>query len=169
MNIGLVSDTHMFRHSKALPRALVDGFAQHNVAAILHMGDFTDIGIVEHFEAIAPFDAVAGNNDDDAIRKRFGLKKIIEIGKVRIGMVHGDSFSGRTLRVAERAFSGKRVDAILFGHSHQPYAQLHGTCWLINPGSPTDKRRQPEFSYGILYVEHGLVTPALYYYGDKSV
>lgn len=169
MNIGLVSDTHMFRFSKALPRALIAGFAQHEVAAILHMGDFTDIGIVEHFEAIAPFDAVAGNNDHDDIRKRFGRKKIIEVGPVRIGMVHGDSFSGRTLRVAQDAFFDERVDVILFGHSHQPYCQRHGTRWVVNPGSPTDKRREPQYSYGILNVENDIVTPSLHYYADKSI
>ncbi|MBC5816403.1 MAG: metallophosphoesterase family protein [Candidatus Eremiobacteraeota bacterium] len=168
MNIGLVSDTHMFRFSKALPRELVRGFREQNVSAILHMGDFTDIGIVEHFEAIAPFDAVAGNNDNDAIVQRFGRKKIVEIGEVRIGMVHGDSFTGKTLRVAQNAFLDERVDAILFGHSHQPYCQLHGKTWIVNPGSPTDKRLQPQFSYCILTIENDTITPQLYYYSDKS-
>ncbi len=168
MKIGLVSDTHMFRHAKALPNELVRGLAGHKVSAILHMGDFTDIGIVEHFEAIAPFDAVAGNNDNDAIVQRFGRKKIIEIGNIRIGMIHGDSFTGKTLRVAQSAFFDERVDAILFGHSHQPYCQLHGKTWIVNPGSPTDKRMQPQFSYGILSVENDTVTPQLYYYPDKT-
>ncbi|MDQ6931498.1 MAG: metallophosphatase family protein, partial [Candidatus Eremiobacteraeota bacterium] len=56
----------------------------------------------------------------------------------------------------------------LFGHSHDPYCQLHGKIWIVNPGSPTEKRRQPQFSYGILTIENNTLTPNLYFYADKS-
>ncbi len=158
----------MFRFAKTLPRALIEGFRKHGVSAILHMGDFTDIDIVQHFEALAPFDAVAGNNDNKEIAQRFGRRKIVEVGTVRIGMIHGDGQTGTTLQRAQAAFADERVDAILFGHSHNPYCQRHGNMWIVNPGSPTDRRRNPAYSYGILSIEAGAIEPSLHFYVDKS-
>lgn len=63
MKIAVVSDTHMPRFAKALPLALREGFAREEVALILHLGDFTAPEVAERFAAVAPFDAVAGNND----------------------------------------------------------------------------------------------------------
>jgi uncharacterized protein len=69
--IGLVSDTHFPRFGRALPRALEDGLRCAKVERIFHMGDLTDALAIPLFEAIAPFDAVAGNNDPDEIWARF--------------------------------------------------------------------------------------------------
>lgn len=168
MNIGLVSDTHLPRFGKALPAALRDALQAHQVELILHMGDFTQPQVIDLFTAIAPVDAVAGNNDPAEITARFGRKKILELEGVRIGMVHGDGMRKTTVERAWDAFAGEKVDVILFGHSHMPYCQQREGTWLINPGSPTDKRRNPEYSYGILEVSAGHVTPHLFFYSDKS-
>lgn len=167
MKIGLVSDTHMPRFAKALPHALVQGLLAHDVDMILHMGDFTMPVVADLFGAIAPFDAVAGNNDDEAIRRRFGRRKVLTVAGARIGMVHGDGARGTTQQRALNAFAGEVLDVILFGHSHTPYCERHGSTWLINPGSPTDKRRNPLYSYGVLEIVDGIVKPALHYYADK--
>lgn len=168
MKIGLVSDTHMPRAAKALPAALRSRLIAHQVELILHLGDFTTLAVAELFEEIAPFDAVAGNNDDHEIRHRFGLKKIIVAGGLRLGMVHGDGVRKSTLERALDAFADETPDVILFGHSHMPYCRRHGERWVINPGSPTEKRRHSHYSYGILEIRDAQAIPSLHYYDDSG-
>jgi predicted phosphodiesterase len=86
---------------------------------------------------------------------------------MRTGMIHGDGSRKTTLERALDAFAGEAVDVILFGHSHNPYCRLHGAVWLVNPGSPTDKRRNPSYSYAVLEIVNGRATPTLHYYRDK--
>ncbi|HYZ15879.1 MAG TPA: YfcE family phosphodiesterase, partial [Candidatus Acidoferrum sp.] len=124
--IGVVSDTHLPRFGRALPRALERGLRAAKVERILHLGDMTELLAVPLFEAIAPFDAVAGNNDGEAIRERFGRRKIVRVEDVRIGMVHGDGKRGTTLGRALEAFADEPVDVILFGHSHRPHVGREG-------------------------------------------
>ena len=168
MKIGVVSDTHMPRFGRRLPAALRDGLTGASVELILHLGDLTSLEIVPLFEEIAPFDAVAGNNDGDEIRERYGRAKVLTVGGARIGMVHGDGQRGTTLKRALATFEGERLEALLFGHSHIPYRERHGPTWVVNPGSPTDKRRQPAFSYAILEIVGGRVDAALVFYRDRS-
>jgi putative phosphoesterase len=168
MKIAVVSDTHMPRFAKALPRALRHGLVAHEVGLILHLGDFTAPEVADAFAAIAPFDAVAGNNDGAELRERFGRRKRLDVEGVRIGMTHGDGTRGTTLDRALDAFADDDVDIILFGHSHNPYCTKHGDTWVMNPGSPTDKRRSPRYSWGILEIRDGEVFPSLQYYEDKG-
>jgi putative phosphoesterase len=166
--IGVVSDTHMPRFGTALPRALERGLREANVERILHLGDMTDLLAVPLFEAIAPFDAVAGNNDGPAIRERFGRRKIVCVEHVRIGMIHGDGKNRTTLRRAVDAFDPAEVDVILFGHSHRPYVGRENGVIVANPGSPTDKRRSPRYSYAILTVDGAQADVQLRYYPSRS-
>lgn len=168
MKIAVVSDTHMPRFAKALPLALREGFAREEVALILHLGDFTAPEVAERFAAVAPFDAVAGNNDGPELQQRFGRRKVLDVGGVRIGMTHGDGVGRTTLARALDAFAPGEVDVILFGHSHAPYCARHGDIWVVNPGSPTDKRTNPRYSWGVLELREGGVFPTLHYYDDKS-
>ena len=167
--IGLVSDTHLPRFGRALPRALEDGLRAAGVERILHLGDMTDALAVPLFEALAPFDAVAGNNDPDDLRLRFGRRKTLTIDGVRIGLVHGDAGPGRTARDnALAAFAGETVDVVLYGHSHRPLVERHGGILVANPGSPTDKRLMPLYSYAILTIDGGRPHIALKYYGSRE-
>jgi uncharacterized protein len=166
--IGVVSDTHLPRFGRALPRALERGLRAAQVDRILHLGDMTDLLTVPLFEAIAPFDAVAGNNDGEAIRECFGRRKIVRVEDVRIGMVHGDGKRGTTLGRALEAFAEEPVDVILFGHSHRPYVGHEGTTLVVNPGSPTDKRLNPAYSYAILTVEGAQARVRLHYYLSRT-
>ncbi len=155
--IGVVSDTHLPKFGRALPRELVDGLRAAKVALVLHLGDFTGAEVPALFEeaAIAPFDAVAGNNDGPQLAERFGRRKIISVEGVRIGLVHGDQgFGSSTPERARRAFGADEVDVVLFGHSHIPLVRrLDDGRWLVNPGSPTDKRSQPRYSFALLSVD----------------
>ena len=173
----MVSDTHLPRFGRRLPRALVEGLRDARVELILHLGDFTDLLVVDLFEAIAPFDAVAGNNDGPEIRARFGRRKVIEVDGTRIGMTHGDEGPGRTTpERALRPFAGEqpRVDIVLFGHSHVPMlgeSPRPGLkpLALLNPGSPTDKRRQPDYTYALLEIVGGQIRARIVRFQDRSV
>ncbi len=168
--LGIVSDTHLPRFGRALPRALIAGLRDERVEYILHCGDLTDLLAVDLFSALAPFDAVAGNNDGPEIRERFGRKKILTIDDVRIGMIHGDQGAHAAPRNALAAFADERVDVICFGHSHRPLREQRGGLLMLNPGSPTDKRMNPRYSYAILRVTSGRVLESrLHYYSDRSV
>lgn len=162
MRIGVVADTHMPRFGRHLPDPLAEGLA--GVDQILHLGDFISIEAVKLFEAIAPVDAVAGNNDPPEIRERFGRKKIVEWGGVRLGLIHGDGTRLTTQQRAVEAFQNDDVAVILYGHSHIPVCEKQGNLWVVNPGSPTDKRRQPRFSFALIDVIHGQVRPQLRFF-----
>jgi putative phosphoesterase len=165
--IGLVSDTHFPRFGRALPRALEDGLRAAKVSRILHMGDFTDALAIGLFEAIAPLDAVAGNNDPEEIWQRYGRQKIVTAAGVRIGLVHGDVGRGNAHDNAIRAFAEQPVDVILYGHSHRPVVEKRGDLLVANPGSPTDRRMMPTFSYGILTISDGVPAIALHTYAAR--
>jgi uncharacterized protein len=167
VTLGVVSDTHMPRHARLLPAALREGLA--GVDVIVHCGDMVDAMAIPLFEAIAPLEAVAGNNDPAQLHHRFGKSKILQFGEFRIGVVHGHDGSGRsTLARAENAFKNERVNAVLFGHSHIPYCRYHDGILFFNPGSPTDRRRQRQYSFGIIRITSTTLEPKLYYYTDKS-
>ncbi len=168
--LGIVSDTHLPRFGRALPRSLIAGLRAERVERILHCGDMTDLLAVDLLAQIAPVDAVAGNNDGDDIRRRFGRKKVVTFDDVRIGLVHGDAGVHAAQRNAYEAFAGERVDVICFGHSHRPLREERNGLLLLNPGSPTDKRMNPRYSYAILRVDAGRVVEArLAYYLSRSV
>lgn len=113
--------------------------------------------------AIAPTDGVAGNNDPPELVLRLGRRKIVVVEGVRLGLTHGDLGPGRTTpQRAVRAFADEAgLAAILFGHSHIPLVErLPDGRWLVNPGSPTDKRRQPTFTWALLEVAGDVVAGA---------
>jgi uncharacterized protein len=167
--IGLVADTHLPRFGRALPRALVDGLRGARISAILHCGDFTDAFAVELFEAIAPLDAVAGNNDPESLVRRYGERKILTVENARIGLVHGHAGRRTAHENALAAFVHERVDAICYGHSHRPRIErLPGGTLVVNPGSPTDKRRCPTYSFALLTVNGSRVAAELVGYDSRA-
>jgi putative phosphoesterase len=169
LRIGVVSDTHLPRFGKRLPAALERDLRDAAVELILHLGDLTGPEVAAWFEAIAPFDAVAGNNDGPDVRRRFGRRKLLDLHGVRVGMVHGDDGAGRgTLLRALGAFAEHEPDVILFGHSHIPYLARHGATLILNPGSPTDRRRQPRATWATLDIDAGHATAALHALDDRG-
>ena len=167
--VGIVGDTHLPRFGRALPRALERGLRRAGVTRILHLGDLTDLLAVPLFEAIAPFDAVAGNNDGPAIRGRFGRRKVVRIEDVRVGMIHGDGTRGSTQSRSLGAFEEGEVDVVLFGHSHRPVVGRARGVLFANPGSSTDKRLNPLYSYAILTVDGASARVQLKFYVSRAV
>jgi putative phosphoesterase len=166
MRIAVVSDTHLPRFGRSLPAPLVEGIHAANVDLIVHLGDWTSLLAVEVLEALGPLDGVAGNNDPPEIVERFGRAKVIEVAGARIGLTHGDLGPGRTTpERAVRTFGGpgenepshgEPPQVVLFGHSHIPLIRRFGADrLLLNPGSPTDKRRQPGYSWALLEIRDG--------------
>jgi hypothetical protein len=171
MRIAAVSDTHLPKFGPVLPRALIAGIRTARVDLIVHLGDFTEPFVPGLFEALAPFDAVAGNNDGPELRDRFARSKVLELEGVRVGLTHGDlGLAGRTS--AERArttFAADGVGLVLFGHSHAPLIEhVPGGPLLVNPGSPTDKRAQPHYSWAQLEISGGDVRAELRFFDDRS-
>ncbi|RAP74134.1 metallophosphoesterase family protein [Paenibacillus montanisoli] len=170
MKVVVVSDTHMTRMAKKLPERLIQELR--DADAILHAGDWTAFSVLDMLQAYATTEGVAGNNDGDEIIARFGHLKVLDIGGVRIGLVHGHIGTGKredTVTNAFKSFGPGSVDVIVFGHSHVPVIQKRNEVLMFNPGSPTDKRRQKQYSFGVFTIEEGALVRAEHvFYDDKS-
>jgi len=163
--IGVVSDTHLHGREPKLPARLLEGLA--GVDLLLHAGDFVDPSVADALEAIAPLVGVAGNNDGADIVRRFGYRQIVEANGRRIGLVHGHMGPGRSTEwKAFHAFRDDAVDLVVFGHSHVPHYETVDGVLLFNPGSPTDKRWQPRYSFGIVEIGERIEAAHIYY--DKK-
>jgi putative phosphoesterase len=168
MKLVVISDTHMPRMSKKLPERLIRELKTAN--AIIHAGDWTNLSVYEALRSYAPTNGVAGNNDDADIIRKFGLRKLLEFEGVRIGVVHGHGTGKRkdTEVRAVEAFKDVRLDVLIYGHSHVPVLKHIGSMLIFNPGSPTDKRRQPLYSFGVMQVTGGVIVPKHIFYADKT-
>lgn len=149
----ILSDTHIPARAKQLPKILLD--ACENADLILHAGDWQNLEVFFELSAYTETIGVAGNVDPWEIVDRFGKKKIVTVENLKIGIVHGDGISRTTEQRAIEAFKEDDVDLIIFGHSHIPIMKEINGVTLFNPGSPTDKRRQPQYSFGILEIGEG--------------
>ena len=146
--IGVISDTHI-PHFKQLPEAVWTQFA--GVELILHAGDLSRLSVIDELETIAPVVAVQGNIEHEEVVLKLPIKREVVVGQCRIGVVHILGESARYAKTARREFPTARV--VVFGHSHTPYNQEHDGQLLFNPGSATDRRRQPTCSIGMLYID----------------
>lgn len=148
MTIGVLSDTHMPKRAKQLPAIVYDSFihADH----IIHAGDINDCAVLEALDALAPVTAVYGNTDAAEMRIQLNETALLTLGGFKVGIFHGHGDRGKTLDRVLRQFEGQDLDCIIFGHSHIPYCRYHDGTLLFNPGSPTDKRRNPLYSFGLL-------------------
>jgi putative phosphoesterase len=147
----------MPRGARRLPRACLEALdrADH----VLHGGDLVAASVLEELSAIAPVDAVAGNMDDATLQAALPARRTVEIEGVRIGMVHdGGPRLAREERL-RRAFP--ECGAIIYGHTHVPQLERHGDVWIVNPGSPTERRGAPRHSMALLRVDDGTLEPLL--------
>lgn len=160
MLIGVVSDTHIPVRARQLPPSLLD--ALRGVDLILHAGDLISLSVVDELAKVAPVEAVHGNVDGWEVVSVLPRTRLVQVAGKRIGLVHGDGAGGSTPLRAKGAFAGVPVDAIVFGHSHQPYCQRESGLLLFNPGSPTDRRREPRPSFGLLHVDDSIEGEIVY-------
>jgi putative phosphoesterase len=149
---AVLADTHIPRRARALPEGLIPHLEHADL--ILHAGDLMDPKLLDDLAVYAPTRAVRGNLDS----QQAGLPEELrfEFGGVRVAMIHDSGPKrGRRSRM-RRLFPEARV--VVFGHSHIPWLEDEGGLLLLNPGSPTDRRRQPEHTFALLQVECGEVT-----------
>ena len=149
-----MSDTHLPRRAKELPRELLDQVARADV--VLHAGDWVDTATLELLEARSRrLIGVYGNNDGPQLRSRLPEVAYAELDGLRFGVVHETGAAqGRERRCAQRF---PELDVLVFGHSHIPWdsTSADGRLRLLNPGSPTDRRRQPYCTFMTAVIEAG--------------
>ncbi|BCJ86958.1 metallophosphoesterase family protein [Effusibacillus dendaii] len=149
--IGVLSDTHLPKKGPQLPGIVLDKLQ--GVDLILHAGDLTTVSVLQSLTQIAPVQAVAGNVDPPELAAQLGWTRIVNVAGNRIGLTHGHLGHGKsTPERAWNTFAGQRTDIIIFGHSHISHEEWRDGVLLLNPGSPTDKRRQPNFSFCLLHI-----------------
>ena len=127
---------------------------------MLHAGDFVSAAFLEELRAIGPpVEGVAGNMDEPALKASLPKQRVVEVGHVRIGMVH--DAGPRTGREARLAARFEDCEAVVYGHSHVPQVEQFQHLWILNPGSPTDRRRQPVHTMLFLRIRGSRITPEL--------
>jgi hypothetical protein len=152
VKVVVLSDTHSPRRWKGLPAAV----AQHldGADAILHAGDVCTADVLELLSGWATVHAVMGNNDLPEVAA-WGAPETLELdlGGLQVAMIHDSGQSaGRARRLRQRF---PRAGLVVFGHSHIPMDATEDGLRIFNPGSPTDRRRQPHGTLGVLEVTDG--------------
>ncbi|WP_454197200.1 metallophosphoesterase family protein [Nocardia sp. Marseille-Q1738] len=145
MRLLLISDTHVPKRARDLPQAVWNEVDAADV--IVHAGDWVDVALLDRLEARAKrLIGVYGNNDGPELRARLPEIAHAELDGLRLAVVHETGpAKGREQRCA-RNFPD--TDVLVFGHSHIPWDSVTDTgLRLLNPGSPTDRRRQPDHTY----------------------
>ncbi len=145
LRLVLMADTHVPKRAKDLPEQLWSEVDQADV--VIHAGDWVEVGLLDDLERRSRrLVGVFGNNDGDPLRRRLPEVALVTLAGVDVAVVHetGDAL-GRERRCDE-LYSA--ADVLVFGHSHIPWdTTTTAGLRLLNPGSPTDRRRQPHCSY----------------------
>ncbi|HEX2031608.1 MAG TPA: metallophosphoesterase family protein [Actinomycetota bacterium] len=145
----VLADTHIPHAAKRLPAGLFPHLRRAD--AILHAGDVTAPEVLEELAGYAPVWAAIGNNDGADVRRWGGTDEVhVDLG-VPVAMVHdAGRRAGREGRLRRR-FPGAGL--IVFGHSHVPEVVRTEGAWLLNPGSPTWKRREPAPTFAVVGID----------------
>lgn len=144
-NLLLLADTHLPVRAKDLPAPVWSAVQAADV--VLHAGDWVSVDALDALESrAARLVGVVGNNDGAALRERLPEVARVELGGVRIAVVHETGAAAGRERRCAAAYPD--VDVLVFGHSHIPWDTTTATgLRLLNPGSPTDRRRQPTHTW----------------------
>ena len=146
--VGVISDTH-FPAFPVLPEAIWTHFAE--VELIIHAGDLSRLSVINDLETLAPVVAVQGNIEETEVVHSLPIKRELIVGGCRIGIVHILGNAKTRAQAARQEFP--LACCVIFGHSHVPYNQEHDGQLLFNPGSATDRRKQPACSLGLLTID----------------
>lgn len=155
MLIAVISDTHLPRGARRLPDACVERIAAADL--LLHAGDFSTLEVLRELESIGPpLVGVHGNVDSAELRRLLPAERIVEAGGARVAMLHDAGLRAGRLERMRRRF-GVQADVLVFGHSHMPlYDEAADGFQIFNPGSPTERRRAPTHTMGLIHVRAGL-------------
>lgn len=144
IRVAVISDTHMPRHGILLPEPCRERLLAADL--VIHAGDWSSMEALAQVSGLGRLlVGVRGNVEEPAVRAALADTAEAEVGGLRIGVVHDAGPEAGRLARMRRRFPG--ADGVVFGHSHIP---LHETApdgfFILNPGSPTDRRRQPRCS-----------------------
>ena len=158
MLLAVISDTHLPRGARVLPEACVERLRSADL--VLHAGDLITAAVLRDLRALGrPVHAVHGNVDDHEVRRLLPSARMVAVGSARIAMVHDAGAAAGRLARLQRRFPD--ADAVIFGHSHIPLHERDPATGfqIFNPGSPTDRRRQPAHTMGLARIgEDGAVS-----------
>jgi uncharacterized protein len=157
VRVIVVSDTHAPRRWKSCPPA-VAGWLR-GADAILHAGDVCTADVLVQLSQYAPVHAVLGNNDGPDVAAWGAPTELeIELAGLHVGMIHDSGQAAGRLRRMRAAFPAAAL--VVFGHSHIPLDASGDGLRIFNPGSPTDRRRQPHGTLGVLDIDGGRLAEA---------
>ena len=153
MRLLLIADTHLPKRARDLPAVVWDEVERADV--VIHAGDWVEPGLLDVLEKrSARLIGCWGNNDGEELRRRLPERADVTLGGVRFTVVHETGASGG--RDARMAKLYPDTDVLVFGHSHIPWDTTAASgLRLLNPGSPTDRRRQPYCTYMTATVDDG--------------
>lgn len=155
MRLLLISDTHIPTRTRDLPPSVWDEVARADI--VIHAGDWVSTGLLDQLEAAAKqLIGCYGNNDGPELRARIPETVSTELAGVRVTVIHETgSTKGREQRL-DRLFP--QTDLLIFGHSHIPWDTVTPNGMrLLNPGSPTDRRRQPHATFQTVELRDGRI------------
>ena len=146
--IGIISDTHG-EFDPRIPHVF------NAVRHILHAGDIGDVRVLHRLQQIAPVTAVSGNVDEGNLPPGVDEEKTVQLCGMRIFMIHILGSPQRLPRALQARIDEVKPDVVVFGHSHKPLIEKHGSVLYFNPGSAGPKRFSLPRSLGLLKVEQG--------------
>ncbi|GLW89686.1 metallophosphoesterase family protein [Actinokineospora globicatena] len=155
--VVVLSDTHAPRRWKTCPPEVAAHLRTADV--ILHAGDVCTAAVLDELADYAPVHAVLGNNDEPDVAAWGAAETLrLTVAGVAIAMLHDSGpAAGRCARMSRRF---PDADLVVFGHSHIPMDMTAVGTRVFNPGSPTDRRRQPHGTLGLLDLRDGVVVGA---------
>jgi uncharacterized protein len=158
VRVAVIADTHLPRGNRRLPEECVRRLRAAQL--ILHAGDHSTVAFLEELRSLGPpVEAVHGNVDDAILRATLPKELVVDAAALRIGLVHvAGPAAGRESRLVAR-FPG--CGAVVYGHTHRPQVERHDGVWILNPGSPTERRREPVRTMLELTIERGEARPEL--------
>jgi uncharacterized protein len=150
--VAVIGDTHLPRGSRRLPAGCVERLRAADL--VVHVGDFSAVSAYDEIAAVSARLVAVHGNVDAELRARLPERTTVDLGPARLGVIHdAGPASGRLARM-RRAFPD--ANAVAFGHSHIPLHERDPEGFQIfNPGSPTERRRSPEHTMGLLEVSDG--------------
>jgi len=156
--VAVISDTHLPRGRRELPDRCRE--VCRSADLILHAGDFVSAAFLDELRGLGPpVEAVHGNMDEPAVQSTLPEQTVVEVGGARIGLVHdAGPADGRAARLSARFAD---CQAIVYGHTHVPELFRDEGVWILNPGSPTERRRAPQHAMLVLEVGDGGISPQL--------
>ena len=158
MIVAAIGDTHLPRGSRSLPEECRRRLQRADV--VLHTGDHSSLASLQELRALGPpVHAVFGNADEPALQELLPEQLVVEVEQARIGMTHVPGpRHGREERLLQRF---PLCAAVLYGHTHEPQVERSGSVWILNPGSPTERRRSTAHTMLELEIVGGEISPSL--------